>query len=90
MYKDLLFWDRIITEFMDPNIHFRLEVGNEKGFEVPFIIMSKFFWVNAQISLHRLQFILTESMNSYNPKRMILSNSSVQKVLSIPIILERT
>lgn len=69
MYKDLLFWDRIITEFMDPNIHFRLEVGNEKGFEVPFIIMSKFFWVNAQISLHRLQFIFNGINELIQPEK---------------------
>ena len=80
MYKDLLFWDRITAEFIDPSVQFRLEVGSERAFDIPFIVISKFFWVSAQTGLHRLQVAFNGINEFMGPERhengAVLFNSS--------------
>lgn len=85
MYKDLLFWDRIVAEFINPNVQFRLEMGSLRAFEIPFLVISKFFWVSAQIGLHRLQLTYNgineligqqENNHQNNENGLVLFNSS--------------
>lgn len=59
MYKDVIFWDRIVAEFTQQDLKFRLEFGTEKSFEIPFLVLSKFFWICSQLGLRRIQFLFT-------------------------------
>ena len=59
MYKDFIFWDRIIAEFMLPSVIFRLEFNQEKSYDLSFLVISKMFWIFSQIGLNRLHFLHT-------------------------------
>lgn len=79
MYKDFIFWDRIIAEFMLPSVTVRLEFGTEKSFDLPFLVVSKLFWIFSQIGLHRVHFLhtgITEKLSERDDGGGILFNSS--------------
>jgi hypothetical protein len=78
MYKDFIFWDRIIAEFMLPSVTFRLEFGTEKSFDLPFLVVSKLFWIFSQIGLYRIHFLHTgiTEMLSEKEEGGVLFNSA--------------
>lgn len=76
MYKDLIFWDRLIAEFLLPSATFRLEFGTEKAFDVPFLVASKLFWIFSQIGLHRIHLLHTGITEKLSEVEGVLFNSS--------------
>lgn len=57
MYTDSIFWDRISAEFIETKCILRLELGNEKVYELPFVVISNFFWIWAHLGVTRLQIV---------------------------------
>lgn len=85
MYKDVIFWDRIVAEFTHHSLLFRLELGKEKSFDIPFLVLSKFFWVCAQLGLQRTQFLFTglsEKFDDDADQGGVLFNSSESIIYS--------
>lgn len=65
-YKDEDYWERIIFEFFEVDARITLSLGEEKSFSFPPFVISKLFWVWAQLGLEALQFAwfrLDESLN---------------------------
>lgn len=55
-YKDEVYWDRIVHEFFESSGQLKLVLGNERTFNLPHFVISKFLWTWAQAGLEKIQF----------------------------------